>query len=993
MTPKMRRTHHASTAEFLTENTINCTTGLSSEAAAQRLSSGGPNALEPPPKPSLRELFAEEFEDVLVRILLASAFISLLLAGFSRSLHDLTEPFVICAILVLNALVSCWQKRSADDAIAALSDLSPKHAVCLRDGALAQIPSAAVVRGDILSLSVGQRVAADARVIAVESTTLQVDESALTGESTAVCKNTAEKVSEDFAEKRFRPFMVYAGTFVSHGNARAVVTAIGANTEIGQIDALIRETETVEKTPLQRTMDEFGVALASWIGWVCAAVFCVHTARLVLRSGLRALPGASLHSLKIAISLAVAAIPEGLPAVVTTCLALGARRMAKRNAIVRSLPSVETIGCCNVVCSDKTGTLTTNRLSVVEIRTVAADRGMHVYQMENSEKKGAIRLENRQISKIENPIGNDTAMEYLAMSCALCTDARVVESVANHKTPSGSKLTGEQTEVALLRAVENLIGEVPILEFTRKLTKNEAEKHVFAFTQRRRAMSVYAQTTKGPLLLVKGAPEVLLAASTSVRRSDGSVLPMRAEIRKDLEAALDDMTRTPKALRILAFAYKDMAGVPLASLPEDPEDFASLETNLTFCGLAGMTDPIRPEVPAAIAACGAAGIRVLVITGDAKETAEAVCLQIGLLKAPKRHIKLRSDADPFASVSMTAEAFRSLSAPKRLAFLQNAVVFSRADPAFKPFLVRLLQKSPDSIVAMTGDGVNDGPALRAAHIGIGMGSGTDVAKAAASIVLADDNFGTIVEAIRAGRSIFANTKQFVRYLISSNIGEVVCVFLAGALGIPDVLEPVQLLWVNLVTDGLPAIALGFNPPDPDVLESPPRSPRAGLLSSWVRLRYCAIGGYIGLATLWGFVSWFLRRGFTIAELLDAAKCRGNAWKYETLQNPREARTLAFTVMVFLEICNSFNALSENASLLAVPPHRNVWLVAANVVSAALHCAVLFVPSLQAVFGTVPLGSHGDGGAWAEWMEVCKLSVPVVLLDEGLKMAARRRKLV
>ena len=973
----MVRERIESTDDFLKARRLTLDKGLPRIEIKGRQQLFGPNILSPPATQSLFSLFAEEFEDTLVRILLAASAVSFGLAAISRDASDLTEPFVIGSILILNALVSCWQKRSADDAIRALSDLSPKQTMCLRMGQWALVNSADIVPGDVISLTVGTRVPGDARVVQMNATSLLVDESALTGESLPVSKCLYEEMPRAARNARFPPFMVYAGTFIAHGNAIAVVRETGRRTEVGKIDALMREASTDAKTPLQRTMDEFGASLAKWIGWICAAVFCVHCLRDFLREGLPGLPGAALRSFKIAISLAVAAIPEGLPAVVTTCLALGARRMAKRSAIVRSLPSVETIGCCNVICSDKTGTLTTNALAVAEIQTLTPDGEMATYSLDRSDPKDIIIKTSLEV----DPGTVDHALGEVIRACALCTEAKItVEPYDYGEAPTKVSYTGAQTDLALLRAVDDFEDRTKIS--TARLHDDlkwelDTKKHTFGFTQQRRAMSVFIQRSDSGVLYVKGAPEVILSACTFARHSGGEEFEMTDELREILLEGLQSMTAHDKALRVLAFAVKDIGERVFDSdLPQDPADFGSIEEDLTFCGFVGMTDPSRPEVPAAISACQAAGVRVIVVTGDARETAEAVCCQIGLLKKPKK-----ASSDPFVKQSITAADFLAFGKVEQANFLKNAVVFSRADPAFKPHLVDLLKES-GAVVAMTGDGVNDGPALRAAHIGIGMGSGTDVAKGASSIVLADDNFKTIVEAVREGRAIFANTKQFIRYLISSNIGEVVCVFLAGLLGLPDIFEPVQLLWVNLVTDGLPAIALSFNPPDPDNMRRPPRSPQETILSKWVQLRYLIIGVYIGLATLWGYLAWFLRHGFTFWELIDPSLLEGNADRLAVLRDPREARSVAFTVMVFLEIWNSFNALSENASLRDVPPQKNMWLVAANVLSAVLHIAVLSVPSLQAVFHTVPLQVGTD------WVDVLKLSLPVLLLDEGLKMASR-----
>ncbi|KNH05444.1 calcium-translocating P-type ATPase [Perkinsela sp. CCAP 1560/4] len=957
--------------------------GLSVQEARRRLVLHGLNVIPKGRKRSLTAMFLEEFEDLLVRVLVLSAFVSFLFAARSDDIWEFMEPFVILLILVLNAMVSCWQRISADEAINALGELSPNQVTCIRDGEKHRIDSTDVVPGDILEVAVGDRVPADLRVLKVHTPTLKTDQSALTGESDDVTK-TVETNSSTTRNERFSTSMLFAGTFVTQGRATVIVDSTGVHTEFGTIASLIEQTSSESKTPLQNAMNTLGAGLAKCIAGVCILVFVVQLARAALFGGtdIAILP-VLLQSLKISLALAVAAIPEGLPAVVTTCLALGARRMAKHRAIARSLPSVETVGRCSVICTDKTGTLTSNMMEVVEIRTFAENCAARMYSFETTAAGSCAVVSDGE--RVIRPCQTDSALHTLAVSCAICS-----ESTIGAVQPDGSRKTfGDRTEIALMHAAENLRRDEPVAPW-----ESYIRRRTLSFSENRKRMSILTHSTdqQGHFLLVKGGAEVILECSSRIRHCDGNETPINAKSRASILGQYRDMANGGNSLRIIGFAYRRLSEEDASNIENmDSADFEHIEKDLVFCGFAGMVDPVRPEVPAAIESCISAGIRVIVVTGDSKETAESVCRAIRLLKP--HGMKDRCGV----TVSWTADEFRRLPSQEQLACLKTAVVFSRADPEFKFFLVEMLQREHGAIVAMTGDGVNDAPALMKANIGIAMGSGTDVAKSASDIVLADDNFGTIVTAIREGRSMFTNTKQFVHYLISSNFGEVLCVLLASVLGLPEILEPVQLLWVNLVTDGLPAIALGFNPTDAGVLRDPPRRPAAGIIDYWAVVRFLVVGTYIGIATFWSFLGWFFENGFTLSEVVNPGRCALSEWKHTVVQNPIAARTRAFTVLVFLEIFNSFSAISEKQSLTHVPPHRNMWLIGANAVSLALHFAVLSVPCLRKVLRTASPGApEGMDTLWSslvnatDWSVVLKLCTPVILIEEGLKIIARRK---
>eukprot|EP00759_Apiculatamorpha_spiralis_P006249 PhF_6_TR13659/c0_g1_i1/m.21915/K05853/ATP2A; Ca2+ transporting ATPase, sarcoplasmic/endoplasmic reticulum len=568
------------------------------------------------------------------------------------------------------------------------------------------------------------------------------------------------------------------------------------------------------------------------------------------------------------------------------------------------------------------------------------------------------------------------------------------------KTKSVQRV-GEATEAALLVLSEKLgsySGPIPSSISAEERTHyctNEWKKlfhknATLEFTRERKSMSVHVSAKGGKnYLFVKGAPEAILERSTRVILPSGEDVPLTPKIRANLAETLKHMTTGATTLRCLATAFRVVGDVSSLNV-SDPSKFVVLENDLTLCGIVGMLDPPRAEVPNALQQCATAGIRVIVITGDNKDTAESICRRIGLF----------GDHEDLHGKSFTGAEFDGLSSDKQLAAIRTARLFSRTDPSLKGKLVSLLQ-SQKYVCAMTGDGVNDAPALKKADIGVAMGTGTEVAKAASKMVLADDNFQTIVLAIAEGRAIYNNTKQFIRYLISSNIGEVVCIFTTGLFGLPDALEPVQLLWVNLVTDGLPATALGFNPPDPDIMNQPPRKANEPIVNGWLFTRYLVIGVYVGLATIGGFVWWFLQHGYTFSELMDASSCTGDAARCEILNDPREARAVALSVLVLVEMFNALNAISENESVLTFPPIRNVYLILAVISSLILHYAMLYIPAMCYMFNVAPLGVQGINPRtlqpsatvlvptdFTDWKAIFVLSFPVMFVDELLKAGTR-----
>lgn len=998
--------------------------GLSSEEIEKKIQIYGLNELEKHDGPSIWKLVLDQFNDTLVRILLCAAVVSFVLAwydgdeGGEMGITAFVEPLVIFLILIVNAIVGVWQENNAEKALEALKEIQSEHASVIRNGKkVPSLPAKELVPGDIVELRVGDKVPADMRVLTLISSTLRLEQGSLTGESEAVSK-TVKPVPED-TDIQGKKCMVFAGTTVVNGNCICLVTNTGMSTEIGKVHSQIQEaSENEEDTPLKKKLNEFGEVLTAIIGVVCAVVWLINVKYFLTWEYVDGWPRNFKFSFEkctyyfeIAVALAVAAIPEGLPAVITTCLALGTRKMAQKNALVRKLPSVETLGCTTVICSDKTGTLTTNQMAVAKL-VAMGPRGQIIrsFNVEGT-------TYNPADGRIQDwPAGNiDQNLQTIAKVAALCNDAGVEQS-GDHFVASGMP-----TEAALKVMVEKMglpnelqrvsSSSEDLLCCCRTWTYSERRIATLEFDRDRKSMGVITSSGSGKnSLLVKGAVENLLERSSFVQLLDGSVVELDQGLKNAILDSLHEMSAS--ALRCLGFAYKEDLGVfadydgeehPAHELLLNPSCYSSIESNLIFVGFAGIRDPPRKEVRQAIEDCRAAGIRVMVITGDNKNTAEAICREIGIF----------GSHDDISSRSLTGREFMELSDKKSHLRETGGLLFSRAEPRHKQEIVRLL-KDDGEVVAMTGDGVNDAPALKLADIGIAMGiAGTEVAKEASDMVLADDNFSTIVSAVSEGRSIYDNMKAFIRYMISSNIGEVASIFLTAALGIPEGLIPVQLLWVNLVTDGPPATALGFNPPDKDIMKKPPRKSDDSLINAWILFRYLVIGLYVGVATVGVFIIWYTHSSFfgidlsqdghslvSYSQLANWDQCRSwenftaspftagaQTFKFDSdpcdyFQTGKvKAMTLSLSVLVAIEMFNSLNALSEDGSLLSMPPWVNPWLLLAMSVSFGLHFLILYVPFLAQVFGIVPLSLN-------EWLLVLLVTLPVILIDEVLKFIGR-----
>mmetsp|Transcript_28723 Transcript_28723/g.65643 ORF Transcript_28723/g.65643 Transcript_28723/m.65643 type:complete len:960 (-) Transcript_28723:832-3711(-) len=868
--------------------------GLSSTAARSRLIACGANVLPPQPRTSLLRLFLQQFDDRLVQILLLVAAVSGFLSiaeydGASSVWRALAEPLVILTILLLNAVTGAAQASGAARSLAALVDMSGVQfmddGAVLRDGdweRTGPVPPGSLVPGDVVRVRTGDRVPADCRILKIETSTLAADEGCLTGESVAAPKETLEMDGGEELPLAERENMVYGGTAITVGSAICVVVATGQKTEMGKIQkGVVAAREDEQKTPLGKKLDEFGNILTVIIGAICLAVWAISIPKFSDPSFLTPLDGA-LHYAKVAVALGVAAIPEGLPAVITLCLSLGTRRMAQRNVVVRRLPSVETLGCTSVICTDKTGTLTLNQMTVTRVVLVGKE-GRKVELQERS-------VTGNSYSPIGTVEGLDAleaderprgAVADLVRTAALCNDARVIGNDEDHSYTR----SGEPTEAALCALVEKLGSGYSNTAPSVKAGAHVGEirgKHMrtatLEFNRNRKSMGVLCRgiSETGNRLYVKGAPNLLLERCTHVKLRDGSVVRLSGALRREVEDKVAEMAQ--RSLRCLAFAVKETNNLPQSlrkhgldkkgdeekmmknPLLANADNFVQIESGLTLVGFVGIKDPARPEVKESIQKCSSAGIRIIMITGDARDTAVAIARDVNIFQ--------EEDFGPGKTLkAFEGKDFFHLPQEQQLHLLQEGnMVFSRAEPSDKQKLVRMLQQLHE-IPAMTGDGVNDAPALQQAAIGIAMGiTGTEVAKEAADMILVDDNFSSIVAAVEEGRCIYANMQAFISFLISSNIGEIFSILLATLAGFPEPLTAMHLLWVNLVTDSFPATALGFNPPSPDVMQEKPRPSDEPIMSQWMFVRYCLTGTYVGIATVGIFVQHYILRGLSIQEL-------------------------------------------------------------------------------------------------------------------------------
>lgn len=874
----MRAWYAMGTKAVLEELKTNGTKGLSAGEARKRLERYGRNELKAREGPGLLKRLLGQLKDPMVLVLLGAAGLSLWAGGG----EDWVEAVIILGIVLLNAVISLSQEDSAQRALEALRDLSAPMANAVRDGQPCRVEAGQLVPGDLIRLEAGDLVPADARVLSAAG--LTADESAMTGESLPVTKEAGGALPPE-TPLGDRRNMVLSGTVITAGRGTCVITATGMETEMGHIAGLLLEQSEGE-TPLQKKMAEISGTLSFLCLCICAVMFGVG---LLRGKGI-------LDMFLTAVSLAVAAIPEGLPAVVTIVLALGVQRMAKRGAIVRRLPAVETLGCAGVICSDKTGTLTQNKMTVVDIWTIG---GRH-----------------RQECLTIGALCNDTVLTY---------------------SPGGEIATaGDPTEAALAAAA-----------WREGLDKNELERSQprraeLPFDSERKLMStVHPLAGGGFRVMVKGAPDVLLDRCRTALGRVGKT-PLNGPLRRDILRANEDMAQ--RALRVLGTAYQDIPALP------ERLDSDVLERGLTFVGLAGMIDPPRPEVKRAVEQCYGAGIRPVMITGDHRLTALAIAKELGIFRP--------------GDLAVTGEDLDFMPQEMLEQDVEKFSVYARVSPEHKMRIVKAWQKR-GKVVAMTGDGVNDAPALKAADIGCAMGlSGTDVAKGASDMILTDDNFATIVSAVEQGRGIYANIKKAIHYLLSCNIGEIITIFFATVLDFAQMpLVPVQLLWLNLVTDSLPALALGMEPVEEGIMKERPRAAHESLFAHGFAFRLAWQGAMVGLLTL--------------AAYMLGEHVLGTPGAADGVAN-----TMAFATLTMCQLFHAFDVRSEHHSLLHIGIFSNKAMNKAFLVGMAMQLAVLCLPPLQLVFDTVPLDA-------AEWACVLALAVaPVVICEIGKRWGRR-----
>ena len=844
--------------------------GLSSAEAGRLLSADGPNSLDMAAPVSPLKIFAAQFGSIVIWILIGAAMISL-------ALGEIAEGVSIIVIVVINAVIGFAQEFRAEKAAAALARLTAPHARVVRDGRSVIIPAAGVVQGDILLLEGGDLVAADARLI--ESASLRTNEAPLTGESEPVDKsNEGLAADTPLAERRN---MVFFGTSIVNGTGRAEVAATGMRTEMGRIADLLQRAGR-DQTPLQRRLDRVGRHLL----WACLGIVMF----VFLLGLLRSVPIFDLFL--SAVSLAVAAVPEGLPAVVTVALALGVQRMTRRNALVRRLQAVETLGCAQVICTDKTGTLTVGQMTARKIVTANTVYGV---TGEGYATSGEFIANNRAV-----PPATDPVLLELLRAAVACNDA---ELVTQGEQPT---IVGDPTEGALLVAAAkagfnraDLDAQLPRLAMV-------------PFDSDRKRMSVIRQTQDGPAAFVKGAPEIILDRCTRIRTADG-ISPMTEALRSAMNQAVQMLAHD--ALRVLAVAERPH--FPEPGMAGGKPDAEQIESELILAGLVGLQDPPRAEARAAVSRCQRAGIRVVMITGDHPDTARAIARELGILGAAD---------DMLVGVDLAG-----MSEPEFAAMIQRIAVYARVTAEDKLRIVRAW-KARGAVVAMTGDGVNDAPAIKEASIGIAMGqTGTEVTKEASDIIITDDNFASIVAAVEEGRGIYDNIRKTLSYLLAGNSAELFVMLFAALLGWPLPLLPLHLLWINLVTDGLPALALATDPIDTDVLARPPRDPQADLLDrEFVQLTLMT-GAITAAVALGAFAFEYLGRG-----------------------DLGQARDAAFTALVIAELCRSFGARSATRTVWQMGLFSNMSLFMVVAASFAIQIAIHHAGFLQGLFDIEPL---------------------------------------
>ena len=877
-----------------TESTLH---GLSSLQAEERLQKNGPNELEAPPSLPMWKRFINQMKDPMIIILLIAALISGITTYYesvlSQSSAFPTDSMIILIVVIINAVLGVVQESKAEKAIESLQKMSASNSKVLRDGKVMMIPSIKLVKGDVVLLEAGDSINADGRVM--ESASLTVEESALTGESTSVKKNTNVIEMQDIPLGD-RTNMVYRGSEVVYGRGKVLVTATGMDTEMGKIARVISNTQE-GKTPLQIKLSQLSKVLTKIVLGICVFIFAfsLFMHREIFSSGdVMAIVENSLDFFMVAVSLAVAAIPEGLVAVVTIVLSIGVTNMSKKKAIIRKMTAVETLGCASIICSDKTGTLTQNKMTVV--KTYTQDESL------------------------------------LAKAMSLCNDA--VED-------DNKEVSGEPTEAALVQyAISKHLNKNELLQKQPRIDE-------YPFDSSRKLMSTIHQDGNGYIQYTKGAPDVLIARCTKLLK-DGAVQPMTKEDRTEILKANKSMA--DNALRVLAAAYTTYT---------DTKSFASkeaIEQNLIFIGLTGMIDPVRPEVKQAISTCKSAGITPIMITGDHLDTAVAIARDLDILQDPSQAIT------GYDLQKMTDEEF--------MKNVQKYRVYARVQPEHKTRIVKAW-KTLGKVVAMTGDGVNDAPSIKTADIGVGMGiTGTDVTKNVADMVLADDNFATIVTAVGEGRRIYDNIRKAIQFLLSSNLSEVLSIFISTLLNF-TILKAPHLLFINLVTDSLPSIALGMEKEETHLMDRKPRSSSEGIFAQGLGFNVVYQGIFVTLLTL---------AAFFIGERLETGR-----WVFANITDCQEGMTMAFLTMSMCEIFHSFNMRSATESIFTLlrQGNHNWILVGTMVASLVLTTCLIEVPFLADAFGFTPI-------SYVEYGISLLLAIFIIPLVDVIKYIQRKK---
>lgn len=857
--------------------------GLTSAEAQTRLEKNGKNKLAEAKKPSVIKKFFAELADPMIIILLIAAAVSGVTAALQN--ESFTDVFIILAVVLINAVLGVVQESKAEKAIEALQKITAATSKVLRDGRPVTVKSEDLVVGDVVLIEAGDAVPADCRLI--EAASLKAEESALTGESVPVTK-CAEKLCADGKKDvplGDRKNMVYMGSSVSYGRGVAVVTAVGMDTEMGKIAGALAAAKD-EDTPLQKKLNQLSKILSVLVLGVCVVVFAVDILRIVPNVTFDAL----LKTFMVAVSLAVAAVPEGLAAVVTIVLSMGVTKMSKRNAVIRKLTAVETLGCTQIICSDKTGTLTQNKMTVVE-------------RSSDDEK-------------------------LLATAMAVCSDAKEGENGEAVGEPTECALVNDAISLGLADSINGYkrIGEAP-------------------FDSMRKMMSVVVENGGHIVQFTKGAPDEVLKHCTHYLEN-GEELPMTEKVREKILA--ENKRMADKALRVLCAAKKEHKEKPANTEP------AEIENDLCYIGLSGMIDPIRPEVKAAIAECREAGIRPVMITGDHKDTAVAIAKELGIITD--------------ASQAITGAELDDISDEDFAERVKDYSVYARVQPEHKVRIVKAW-RALGKVTAMTGDGVNDAPSIKNADIGVGMGiTGTDVTKNVADMVLADDNFATIVSAVEEGRRIYDNIRKAIQFLLASNLAEVLSVFAASLLGF-TILNPVHLLWINLITDCFPALALGMERGEADAMKRPPRDSKDGIFSNGVGAGVAIQGFFIALLT---FVSYF------VGHFMEAGK-------WEITESP-DGMTMAFLTLSLVELFHAFNMRSRERSVFTIKK-QNGWLWGSLLLAFVLTSAVIFVPAFATAFGfeTIILNE------FAVALALAVAIIPLVELEKLIARAINKKK--